>query len=66
MKFIAKIDDTGKVTSFIYNEPGPVPPIVEPENPDEPKDAPDDQETGTPVLVGPVGRKKARPPFSQN
>lgn len=42
-KFVAIIDLTKKkpedlIVTFITNEPGPVPPIVDPSEPDEPKD----------------------------
>jgi hypothetical protein len=42
MKFVAIIDPkkTGedRIVSFIYKEPGPLPPIIDPANPEEPKD----------------------------
>ena len=42
MKFVAIIDGKKKgsdrITSFIYPDDGPVPPIVDPEKPEEAKD----------------------------
>lgn len=38
-KFILRINGkTLKYDTFFYNEPGPVPPIVDPEEPETPKD----------------------------
>ena len=43
MKFVAIIDGkkTGedRIITFIHDDPGPLPPIVPPPGPDEPKDA---------------------------
>ena len=43
MKFVAIIDGkkTGedRITTFVYDEPGPLPPIIDPPAPEEPKDA---------------------------
>jgi hypothetical protein len=42
MKFVAIIDGKkkgeGRITTFLYDEPGLVPPIVDPPEPEEPKD----------------------------
>lgn len=38
MKFIAHIGPDGKLTTFRHDDPGPVPPIVDPPEPEEPKD----------------------------
>jgi len=40
MKFVARIDPkkTPPIEGFIYTDLGPVPPIVDPPEPDEPKD----------------------------
>jgi len=43
MKFVALIDLTKKnpeerVITFVTHDPGPVPPLVKPPDPDEPKD----------------------------
>ena len=43
MKFIARIDLSKKrpedrITTFFYNEPGPLPPIIDPADPEEAKD----------------------------
>lgn len=43
MKFVALIDLSKKkpedrIVTFLYDGPGPVPPIVDPENPGEAKD----------------------------
>jgi len=55
MKFVAIINPkkTGpdRITTFRYDEPGPLPPIVHPEHPDEPKDS------GTPEEKKPEGTK---------
>lgn len=43
MKFVVRFDPSKKkpedrIVDFLYPDPGPLPPIVDPENPDEPKD----------------------------
>lgn len=42
MKFVAiingKKEGEDRITTFLYDDPGPVPPIVNPENPEEAKD----------------------------
>jgi hypothetical protein len=42
MKFVAIIDGKktgdGRITTFLYDEPGPLPPIIDPPASDEPKD----------------------------
>jgi hypothetical protein len=43
MKFVARINLTKKkpeerIVTFFYNDPGPLPPIIDPENPEEAKD----------------------------
>jgi hypothetical protein len=45
MKFVAIIDIKKKnpeerIITFMHDEPGPLPPIVSPPEPDEPKDMP--------------------------
>jgi hypothetical protein len=50
MKFVVRFDPLKKkpedrIVDFIYPDPGPLPPIVDPENPEEPKDgAPAEEE----------------------
>ena len=48
MKFVVIVDPrkAGKdrITDFIYPDPGPIPPIVNPPKPDEPKDMPPEKE----------------------
>jgi hypothetical protein len=39
MKFVVRIDlNTLKYDAFQYDDPGPLPPVVDPEKPEEPKD----------------------------
>jgi hypothetical protein len=42
MKFVAIIDGKkkgeGRIITFITDDPGPVPPVIAPPEPDEPKD----------------------------
>jgi hypothetical protein len=45
MKFVALIDLTKKkpeerIITFMHDEPGPVPPLINPPEPDQPKDMP--------------------------
>jgi len=47
MKFVVRIDPkTLEYDAFQYDEPGPLPPIVDPADPEEPKDGgvPDPEE----------------------
>jgi hypothetical protein len=67
-KFIVLINvDTLKYDAFHYDEPGPLPPVIGPPGPDEPKDMPPDDKKAREILPPrPLARKKTRPPFSPN
>jgi hypothetical protein len=71
MKFIAiikpKKDGAIDINSFIYDGQGEVPPIIDPPEPDEPKDMPPDDKEAREILPPrPLARKKARPPLPPN